>query len=321
MTDANSGLNRRDALALGLGAAGATGLAATAATFGFDMQALAQASKELQKRPIPHSGEMLPVVGIGTARIYDFPLTDSVRLAERAQVIKLMVQNGASLIDTAPSYGEAEIVLGKLFELTKLRDKIFLATKVSVDDRDEQMKSMRESLKDMGVKQVQLMQLHNPKKPEQDIDSIRAFQKEGLCKYIGISSSFDRDYKSVEAVLKREKPDFFQIDYSMVDRNAEERLIPAARDLGAAVLTNLPFRRGKVFAQVKGKTLPDWATKELGVTSWAQFALKWLLGNPGVTAVIPGTDKPKYLIDNIRAGKGPMPDAAMRKKMVEVFDA
>ena len=314
MSETDNSVTRRQALVLGAGAA-------VAGTFGFDLAALAQASRGVMKRPIPHSGEMIPIVGIGTARIYDFPVTDVVRLAERAQVLKLLVEGGGALVDTAPSYGEAEVVLGKLFELTKLRDKIFLTTKVSVDERKEQMESMRESLSDMGVKQVQLMQLHNPKKPEQDIDSLRAFQKEGLCKYIGISSSFDRDYKAVEAVLRREKPDFFQIDYSLVDRNSEDRLIPAARDVGAAVLTNLPFRRGKVFAKIKNNPLPDWAKKELGVTTWAQFALKWLLGNPGVTAVIPGTDKPKFMVDNLKAGRGVIPDADMRKKMAAHFDS
>ena len=239
----------------------------------------------------------------------------------RAQVLKLLTEGGGALVDTAPRYGDAEVVLGKLFEMMGVRDKLFLATKVSVDDPKEQMKSMRKSLKDMGVKKVQLMQLHNPKKLEQDIDSIRAYQKEGLCKYIGISSSFDRDYKAVESVLRREKPDFFQIDYSLVDRNSQERLIPAAMDVGAAVLTNLPFRRGRVFAKVRGKELPDWARKELGVTSWAQFALKWLLGHPGVTAVIPGTDKPEYMLDNLKAGRGVIPDTAMRKKMAAHFDS
>lgn len=307
-------ISRREALALG-GAAGAAALLAP------DLQALAQAAKDVAKRPIPHSGEMLPVIGIGTARLYDFPLTDRVRIAERAEVLKLLTRGGGSLVDTAPSYGDAETVLGKLFELTKLREKIFLATKVGVDDPAEQMKSMEESLKLMGVKQVQLMQLHNPKKPDQDIAPLREFQKQGKCKYVGISSSFDRDYQAVEAVLKREKPDFFQIDYSLVDRNSQERLIPAAKDVGAAVLTNLPFRRGRVFAKTKGHKLPEWAVKELGVSSWAQFALKWLLGNPAVTAVIPGTDKPRYMIDNLKAGRGPMPDAAMRKRMADHFDS
>lgn len=314
MSMMNDGVTRRNALALGTAAAVSTGL-------GANWPALAQAAAAVIKRPIPHTGEALPIVGIGTARLYDFELTDNARLAERAEVLKLLVQGGGALVDTAPRYGDAEKVLGHLFKMTKLREKLFLATKVSVDARDDQMKSMRESLKLMGTDKVQLMQLHNPKKPQQDIDSIRAFQKEGLCKYIGISSSFDRDYKSVEAVLRREKPDFFQIDYSLVDRNSQERLIPAAMDVGAAVLTNLPFRRGRVFAKVKGKTLPEWATKELGVTSWAQFALKWLLGNPGVTAVIPGTDKPAYMLDNLKAGRGVIPDATMRKKMTEYFDS
>lgn len=315
MNDYEPKLSRRQALVLGGAAAGLAGFA------GLDFRAFAQTANSVIKRPIPHSGEMLPIVGIGTARLYDFNVIDKARVAERAEVLRLLVAGGGTLIDTAPRYGDAEKVLGYLFGLTKLHDKVFLATKVSVGERAEQMQSMRDSLKLMGLKKVQLMQLHNPRRPGQDIDSIRAFQKEGLCKYIGISSSFDRDYKSVEAVLRREKPDFFQIDYSLVDRNSQERLIPAAQDVGAAVLTNLPFRRGRVFAKVKGHELPEWAVKELGVTSWAQFALKWLLGHPGVTAVIPGTDKPKYMLDNLKAGRGVIPDAAMRKKMAAHFDS
>jgi len=283
------------------------------------LPAWAQAATPISRR-IPSSGELLPVVGIGTAIIFDFE-NDKAKLDERAEVIKALVAGGGKLIDTAPSYGKAEDRLGELFAMTGLRDKIFLATKVRVADRDETIAEMKSSFAKMRVSKVDLMQLHNVRDANQTLSLLREWKSQGLCKYIGITSSFDRDYAAVESTLKREKPDFFQIDYSMVDRNSEERLIPAAADAGCAILTNLPFGRGKFFQKTARKPLPDWAVKELGVTSWAQYGLKWLLGNQAINAVIPGTDKPQYMVDNLKAGIGNMPDAAMRKRMAEHFEA
>jgi aryl-alcohol dehydrogenase-like predicted oxidoreductase len=302
-------LDRRRALAL----AGATAASALAPSF----PAFAQAG--LLARRIPVSGEMLPSVGIGTAIIFDFE-NDKEKFDMRAQVLKTLVEGGGRLIDTAPSYGQAEARLGDLFAATGLRDRIFLATKVRVNNREATIAEMKGSFARLKVDKVELMQLHNPGKPDQDLALLREWKAQGLCKYIGISSSFERDYAAVETIVKREKPDFFQIDYSMVDRNADERLIPAAQDAGCAVLTNLPFGRGRFFKAVAGKPLPDIA-KEIDATSWAQFGLKWLLGNPTVTAVIPGTDRPEFMTDNLKAGMGRLPDAAMRKRMVQVFES
>ncbi len=314
MIDDTTRTSRRDVMAGGL-AAGLLG------TIGPGLPAFAQ-SPSILARKIPSSGEMLPVIGIGTAIIFDFDhATDKAKLAERAEVLKTLAAGGGKLIDTAPSYGRAEATLGELFETTGLRSKLFIATKVRVNSPESTTAEMKASFARLKVDKVDLMQLHNPKDPNQSLAQIRDWKQQGICRYYGITSSFDRDYAAVEACLRREKPDFFQIDYSMVDRNSEERLLPAALDTGAAVLTNLPFGRGRFFQKVSGKPLPEWATKEIGVTSWAQFALKWLLGHPAVTAVIPGTDRPQYMVDNLKAGTGPMPDAAMRKKMVETLEA
>jgi aryl-alcohol dehydrogenase-like predicted oxidoreductase len=279
----------------------------------------ASAQVSLLARKIPSSGEMLPCVGIGTAIIFDFE-NDAQKMGERTDVIKTLVAGGAKLIDTAPSYGKAEDRVGDILKGTGLRDQIFLATKVRVADRDASVAEMQASLKKLQVSKLDLMQLHNVRDPNQPLDLLRDWKAQGLCRYIGITSSFDRDYDAVEACVKKQKPDFFQIDYSLVDRNSEERLIPAAADAGCAILTNLPFGRGKFFQKVGGKPLPDMA-KEIDCTSWAQFALKWLLGHPAITAVIPGTDKAQYMTDNLKAGMGRLPDAAMRKKMVEIFEA
>lgn len=299
--------SRRDALALAAGALAASYLPANAQGAG------------LLARKIPSSGEMLPCVGIGTAIIFDFE-NDSTKLAERTDVIKTLVAGGGRLIDTAPSYGWAEDRVGDILNDTGLRDRVFLATKVRVADRAASIAEMQASLRKLRTHAVDLMQLHNVRDANQSLALLREWRTQGTCKYIGVTSSFDRDYAAVEACVRKEKPDFFQIDYSMVDRNSEERLIPTAADAGCAILTNLPFGRGKFFQKVSGKPLPDLA-REIDCTSWAQFALKWLLGNPAITAVIPGTDKPQYMTDNLKAGMGRLPDAAMRKKMIELVEA
>lgn len=311
MIDLRFPLSRRAALALGAGV-GAAALAP-------GLAAAQNPNAPIMTRPIPSTGEALPVVGIGTAIIFDIGSDPGPR-RERAEVIRALVAGGGKLIDTAPSYGQAESVLGDLMAETGLREKIFLATKVRVAGRDASVAEMQASLRKLRTRKLDLMQLHNVREAKQDLGLLREWKAQGVCRYIGITSSFDRDYAAVEAVLKREKPDFFQIDYSLSDRNAEERLIPAAADFGAAVLTNLPFGRSKLFQAVRGKTLPEWA-REFDAASWAQLFLKWLLGNPAVTAVIPGTDKPEYMVDNLGAGRGRVPDAAMRRRIVEWYES
>lgn len=309
MTNDFPNLSRRQALALA-GVAGAAALDASFPVF---------AQTQLLARKIPSTGEMLPSVGIGTAIIFDFE-NDKEKFDQRSNVLKTLVAGGGKLVDTAPSYGKAEARLGDLFEALGLRDKIFLATKVRVADREATIAEMKGSFGRLKVKNVELMQLHNPRDANQDLALLREWKNQGLCKYFGISSSFERDYVAVEAIVKREKPDFFQIDYSMVNRNADERLIPAAQEAGCAILTNLPFGRGRFFKATAGKPLPDIA-KEIDCTSWAQFGLKWLLGHPAITAVIPGTDRPEYMTDNLKAGMGRLPDQAMRKRMVQVIES
>ena len=308
----NVPLSRRRALALGAVAAASTLLPRM-------LSAQAPTSQLVATRPIPRTGEALPIIGLGTAIIFDIGEATGPR-TERAEVIRTMVEGGGSLIDTAPSYGRAETVIGDLLAESGLRPKIFLATKVAVGDRDGQREEMQASLRKLRVDKVDLMQLHNVRDPLQDIAVLREFKEQGLTRYIGITSSFDRDYPAVEQVLKREKPDFFQIDYSLSNRNAEQRLLPAAMDVGAAVLTNLPFGRGKLFDAVRGQRLPDWAA-DIDATSWAQIFLKFLLGHPAVTAVIPGTDKRDYMLDNLGAGRGRMPDAQMRQRMVAWYES
>lgn len=307
----NDQFSRRSVLAGGAAAA-----AVSAAPFG---AASAQAAGAVRTKPIPVSKEQLPVIGIGTAIIFDFE-NDPAKAAERAEVLKILTAPGAGkLIDTAPSYGKAEDRLGELMEATKTRDKIFLATKVAArEDRAAQIASMQASQKRLRTQRFELMQAHNVNTATYDTGLLKEWKAQGVCKYTGITTSSDSAYEAIEAVVRREKPDFFQVNYSLGDRDAEARLIPAAADAGCAILTNLPFGRNSMFAKVAGKPLPDFA-KEFDATTWAQFFLKYLVSHPAITAVIPGTDKPQYMTDNLGAGRGRMPDAAMRKRMVDYW--
>lgn len=298
-------LSRRDVLAAGVAAA------ATATT-----PAWAQAPAPVRTKPIPVSKEPLPVVGIGTAVIFDYE-NDPVKQAERAEVLKVLTAGGGSLIDTAPAYGKAEDRLGELMASTGLRSKIFLATKVAArSDRAGQIAQMEQSKVRLKTQSFDLMQAWNVADPNYDLGLLRDWKAQKVCRYTGITSSMDAAYEALEQVIRREKPDFFQINYSLADRDAEARLLPAAMDSGSAVLTNTPFGRNSMFAKVAGKPLPDFA-KEFDAATWPQYFLKFLLSHPAVTAVIPGTDKPQYMTDNLAAGRGRLPDAAMRRRMVE----
>jgi aryl-alcohol dehydrogenase-like predicted oxidoreductase len=297
-----------------LAAAGA-GVAAAALP---DFAGAQGASEPLMTRPIPVSGEPLPIVGIGSAVIFEYE-NDPAKQAERKAVIETLIAGGGKLIDTAPSYGNAELRLGEIIAELGARDRLFLATKfASREPRERYAASLKASQERMRTKTFDLMQAWNVNDAAFDLGILREWKAQGICRYTGITSSFDRDYAAIEQVLKREKPDFFQINYSLGDRDAEARLLPAAKDAGCAVLTNLPFGRASMFKKVSGKPLPDFA-KEIDATSWAQVFLKFLLSHPAVTAVIPGTDKPEYMRDNLGAGRGRLPDAAMRQRIVEYW--
>lgn len=299
-------LTRRAALAAGAAFAAGPALAQ-----------LPQAS--IMARPIPSTGERLPVIGVGTALVYDFG-DNPTEFELRKGVIENLVTGGGKLIDTAPSYGAAETILGRLFDATGLRRNIFLATKVGAGlTVAQQIAQMRASQARMKTDRFELMQLSDVGSAAIDLGLLREWKRQGLCKYIGITTSMDGQYDAYEQVLKRDKPDFIQVDYALDNRNAELRLLPAARDAGAAVLINSPFGRNRLFSRVKDLPPPEWA-KDIGATSWAQLFLKFILSHPAVTAVIPGTDKPEYAVENLGAGRGPLPDAAMRRRMIALLD-
>jgi diketogulonate reductase-like aldo/keto reductase len=302
---ADSALSRRDLLATAAGAAMLSALPSLVWAQG----------APIMTRPIPSSGEPLPIVGIGTSIVFDFE-NDLAKYAARRQVLQDLVAGGGKLIDTASTYGHAEERVGDLSADLGDRDKLFLATKYeSRDDKEAANASLQNSLKRLKTDRIDLMQAHNVGDPNFSLAQLRDWKAQGRCRYVGVTSSFEGQYDALAQVLRREKPDFFQINYSAGDRGAEDVLLPTAKDAGCAVLTNLPFGRNSLFKAVAGKPLPDWA-KDIDAASWAQIFLKFNLSNPAVTAVIPGTDKPEYMLDNLDAGRGRLPEAAMRQKII-----
>jgi len=274
--------------------------------------ALAQ-TDSLLMRAIPSTGERVPAVGLGTASIFDN--ANEATRNKAAAVIRALVENGAQIIDTASTYGDAEIVIGAEMAASNLREKIFIATKLESPDAAE----LRRSLARLKTAKVDLLQLHNVEKQNQSLAKFREWKAQGICRYLGVTSTYHRDFPAIEAVLRREKPDFVQVDYSINVREAEKRILPLAADVKAGVLTALPFGHGRLFRAVRGQAIPDWAHGFAG--SWAQFFLKYLLGDPRVTAVIPGTGDQKHMIDNLGAMRGRLPDATERAKMISFIEA
>jgi len=286
--------------------AGAVGTAALAP------RASAQ-SASLIERAIPSSGELLPAVGLGTA--YVFNSNDEATRQKAAAVLQALSANGGRLIDTASTYGDAESVLGEVITAGGQRAKLFIATKLESPNAAE----LKRSLARLETARLDLLQLHNVREAQQSLGEFKDWKAQAICRYIGITSTYHGDFPAIEAVLGREKPDFVQVDYSLDDREAEKRILPLAAEVKAGVLTALPFGRGRLFRAVHGKELPDWAKSFAG--SWAQFFLKYLLGDARVTAVIPGTNDPAHMTDNLGAMRGPLPDPDMRKRMVEFIEA
>jgi aryl-alcohol dehydrogenase-like predicted oxidoreductase len=276
-------------------------------------KAVAQTDTPLVTRAIPGSDERIPAVGLGTAYVFD--RDDETTRSKADAVVQALVKNGGRLIDTASTYGDAESVLGKVTAAAGLRDKLFIATKLESPDAQE----LKRSLARLKTERVDLLQLHNVRSKQQSLERFREWKGQGVCRYVGITSTSRRDYPAVEAVLKREKPDFVQIDYSLDNRGAEKSILPLAAEVRAGVLTALPYGNGRLFRAVHGKELPDWA--RVFANSWGQFFLKYLLGDPRVTAVIPGTGDPGHMTDNAGAMRGPLPDPDQRRRMIEFVES
>jgi len=269
-------------------------------------------------RPIPASGEMLPVVGLGTYQSFDVA-SGAPERGPVKEVLSLFVQQGGKLIDSSPMYGPSEAVLGDLAAELGITARLFMATKVWTSAREAGIRQMEQSLKRMRVERMDLMQIHNLLDWKAHLGTLQQWKAAGRIRYIGITHYHSGAYAELERLMKTQDFEFVQFNYSIAEREAEERILPLARDLGIAVIINRPFAQASLFARVRGKEVPAWAA-EFDCKSWGQFFLKYILAHPAVTCVIPATGKPQHLLDNMMAGIGRLPDAAMRKRMIAFMD-
>ena len=267
------------------------------------------------RRAIPSTGERIPVIGLGTSGAFDVGAEPAER-APLQEVLDILVSSGGSLLDTAPMYRRAEEVAGDLIAAAQLRSRMFVATKVLARGREAGLEQVETSMRLLRSPKLDLVQVHNLVDLDTQLANLRELKKQGRVRYIGVTHYTVASHADLERVLRKEPLDFVQFNYSIGARDAEARLLPLAAERNLAVLVNRPFEDGAVFDRVRGKPLPPWAA-EIDCESWAQFLLKFILGHPSVTCVIPATAKPGHMRDNAAAGRGRMPDAEMRERMAK----
>jgi diketogulonate reductase-like aldo/keto reductase len=270
----------------------------------------------IMTKRIPSTGESLPVIGVGTWQTFDVG-NDPAARAPLREVLKLLDRNP---IDSSPMYGSSESVAGDLIAELGMRERLFIATKVWRNGREAGIAQMETSFKRLRVQRVDLMQVHNLADVATHTRTLLDWKDKKRIRYIGITHYTSSAYAEVERAMKTRQYDFLQINYSLGERESEKRILEVAKDLRMAVIANRPFAEGALFRQDKGKPLPPWAA-ELGIASWAQYFLKWIVSHPAVTCAIPGTGNPKHMKDNLGAGQEPLPHERERKRMAEYFDA
>src|SRR5437870_2245236 len=277
------------------------------------------AGEAVLARAIPSSGERVPAVGLGTWRTFDVR-TSAAERAPLTEVLGRFVALGGRVLDSSPMYGAAESVAGDLAAELGVVDRLFVATKVWTSGREAGIAQMEHSLARLRRRRLDLMQIHNLLDWRTHLRTLRDWQQAGRVRYVGVTHYTASAYDELERVLRAEPLDFVQVNYSLGEREAERRILPLARDRGVAVLANRPFSEGNLFQRVRDQPLPGWAAA-LDCESWAQFFLKWILAHPTVTCVIPATSRPQHLIDNMKAGRGTLPDAATRERMAALVAA
>lgn len=282
---------------------------------------MAQATPDarLAVRAIPATNEPIPVIGLGTWQVFDVA-GDARATADARAALARFVSLGGRVIDSSPMYGSSESVAGELAAALGVADRLFWATKVWTSGRDAGIAQMRESMRRLRVPRMDLMQVHNLVDVQAHLATLAGWKRDGLVRYVGITHYTRSAYSEVERVMRANALDFLQINYSLAERDAADRLLPLAAERGVAVLVNRPFAEGALFARARGKPLPAVAA-EIGCTSWAQLFLKWILGHRAVTCAIPGTRNARHVEDNLAAGTGALPDAATRARIAAAFDA
>ena len=295
------------------------GFAAGAALLLPSGETVAQGAPLLQKK-IPSSGEMIPIIGLGTARRYEEVGTEAEKAPLR-ETIRQFKELGGKAIDSSPSYGTAEAIVGEIVDGLKIRDSLFLATKVSLREigRKQGIAQIEQSFKKLRTNKIDLIAVHNLRDTQVQLRTLREMKQAGRIRYVGITTSFDNQYGEFEQTIKNETLDFIQVDYALDNRDADDRIIPLAAERGTAVMINLPFGRGRLFNAVQGKKLPEWAS-EFDCATWAQFFLKYIVSHPAITCAVPGMAKPEYVVDNLGAARGRLPDTSMRRRMEQFID-
>lgn len=296
------------------------------------VQSLAAQARALQpgmliKKAIPSSGEMLPVIGLGSSATFS-QVARSEDLSALKEVLQTMVDRGATVFDTAPSYGASEQAAGDIANELGIQDRIFWATKVNVlrrggsgsADLAEARAQIESSFAKFKVPKIDLIQVHNLADVPGQLKVINDFKSAGRVRYSGITTTSDSQYELLEQYMRNEPMDFIGIDYAVDNRGVEERILPLAQERKIGVLAYAPFGRTSLFRRAAGVELPSWAS-EIDATTWAQFFLKFLVSHPAITAVTPATSQAKNMIDNIGGGIGRLPDAAMRTRMAALVDA
>jgi diketogulonate reductase-like aldo/keto reductase len=269
------------------------------------------------KRIIPSSRKELPVIGLGTWKSFD--VSDNKSLSILKDILTSFHNAGGRLIDSSPMYGKAEQVIGNITSEMKTADDFFYATKVWTKGLQNGIGQMEASMQKMNRKTIDLMQIHNLTDWQTHLPVLKRWKEEKIIRYTGITHYTDSSHEELESVLKKEKIDFVQFNYSILSRHAEKRLLSVAADLGVAVIINRPLGEGTLFGKVKGKPLPSWA-KEMQIETWGVYFLKYILASPSVTCVIPATSDPEHAADNFMAGIGTLPDPKMKNKMVEYLE-
>ncbi len=301
-------MTRRDIIRLGAGA----GVAA----FG-GLSPLLASQEPMLKTSIPSSGQQVPAVGIGTVRFRGDP--GSPAMQRFGETLAVFNRLGGRLLDTSPNYSNSEQVLGRLMRDQGIRDEMFIATKVDRGEREAGKRRMESSFEMLGGDQIDLMQVHNLRGTDIQLETMQAWKKQGRFRYIGITTHTSRQYVNFEQVMRAHRLDFIQVNYSMADRGADKRILPLALDLGVAVLVNRPFANGRMFRAVGDRPLPGWAG-EIDASSWAQVFLKYIISHPAATIAIPGTSKPHHAVDNMAAASGRLPGAELRHAMEKIMD-
>jgi len=269
------------------------------------------------KRPVPSSGEQVPVIGLGTYQAFDVG-SDGARESLK-QVLNELINKHGSVIDSSPMYGRAEAVVGDLTAELNLRPSLFFATKVWTSGRDAGIRQMEESFRLMRTQTMDLMQIHNLVDWRTHTATLKDWKQKGRVRYIGITHYHSGAYDDLERLIKTREYDFVQLNYSIAEREAERSILPLAQEMGVAVIANRPFAQSSLFSRVRGKTVPAWAA-EFDCTSWAQFFLKYIVSHPALTCAIPATNKPEHMRDNMGAAYGRLPDQLTRQKMASLVD-